>query len=144
MSDNGSLLANFGAYKPPGSTEGGLPGRYTAQEGTMPTPGTGVLDGGEVFLDRPTSAYPMPGSKTEDRDTGVMRGPYRPDFGTYDNPMQPGISEIDDEGVATYQAPTRFQYPENQLFDFLTAQIESSSTKLLASPTLIIQEVKAK
>ena len=140
VSDNGSLLANFGAYKPPGTTEGGLPGRYTAQESTMPTPGTGVLDGGEVFLDRPTSAYPMPGSKTEVKDTGVMRGPYRPDFGTYDNPMQPGISEIDDKGVATYQAPTRFQYPENQLFDFLTAQIESSSTKLLASPTLIIQE----
>ena len=62
VSDNGSLLANFGAYKPPGSAEGGLPGRYTGQEGTTPIPGTGVTDGGGVFLDRPSSAYPLPGS----------------------------------------------------------------------------------
>ena len=140
VSDNGSLLANFGAYKPPGSAEGGLPGRYSGQEGTTPIPGTGVTDGGEVFVDRPSSAYPLPGSRTEIGSTGVESGPFRPDFGTYDNPLQPGITEIDEEGRVTYQAPTRFQYPVNQFFDFLSAQIESSSTKLLASPTLIIQE----
>ena len=144
VSDNGRLLANFGAYKPPGSSEGGLPGRYTGQEGATPIPGTGLLDGGEVFLDRPSSRYPLPGSKTEIKDTGIMRGPYRPDFGTYENPLQPGITEVDADGVATYQAPTRFQYPTNQFFDFLTAQIESSSTKVLASPTLIIQEGEGK
>ncbi|QNI49475.1 type IV pilus assembly protein PilQ [Synechococcus sp. A15-60] len=129
VSDNGSLLANFGAYKPPGSSEGGLPGRYSAQEGTTPIPGTGVTDGSGVFLDSPSSAYPLPGSEGA-----------RPDFGTYDNPLQPGITEIDEEGRVTYQAPSRFQYPVNQFFDFLSAQIESSSTKILASPTLIIQE----
>ena len=106
----------------------------------MPLPGTGVLDGGEGFVDRPSSAYPFPGSQTEIGSDGATRGPYRPDFGTYDNPLQPGIDEIDEEGRVTYQAPTRFQYPVNQFFDFLSAQIESSSTKLLASPTLIIQE----
>ena len=73
-----------------------------------------------------------------------MRGPYRPDFGTYENPLQPGITEVDEEGKVTYQAPTRFRYPTNQFFDFLTAQIESTSTKLLASPTLIIQEGEGK
>ena len=31
-------------------------------------------------------------------------------------------------------------YPENQFFDFVRAQIISGSTKLLASPTLILQE----
>lgn len=31
-------------------------------------------------------------------------------------------------------------YPENVFFDFLRAQITSRSTKLLASPTLILQE----
>ena len=31
-------------------------------------------------------------------------------------------------------------YPDNQLFDFLQAQIVSSNTKILASPTLILQE----
>ena len=73
-----------------------------------------------------------------------MSGPFRPDFGTYENPLQPGITEVDEEGKVTYQAPTRFRYPTNQFFDFLTAQIESTSTKLLASPTLIIQEGEGK
>ena len=140
VSDDGSLLANFGAYKPPGTAEGGLPGRYSADEGTTPIPGTGATDGGEVFVDRPSSAYPLPGSRTEIGESGFTSGPFRPDFGTYDNPLQPGITEVDEEGKVTYQAPTRFQYPTNQFFDFLSAQIESTSTKLLASPTLIIQE----
>ena len=49
---------------------------------------------------------------------------------------------LDETGAVTYNraSPTRFQYPSNQFFDFLTAQIQSSSTKTLASPTLIIQE----
>ena len=141
VSENGQLLANFGAYKPPGSEQGGLPGRYSAAEGTTPVPGTGSLDGGEGFVDSPTSPFPLPGSGTRIGPEGTFeRGPFRPDFGTFDNPLQPGIDEIDEDGRVTYRSPTRFQYPVNQFFDFLTAQIQSSSTKLLASPTLIIQE----
>ncbi len=138
VSNNGQLLANFGAYKPPGSEAGGLPGRYNASEGTTPIPATGSLNGGAGFIDRPNSSFPLSGSTT--RVGVVERGPLRPDFGTYDNPLQPGVSEIDEDGVATFTPPTRFQYPTNQFFDFLTAQIQSSSTKILASPTLIIQE----
>jgi type IV pilus assembly protein PilQ len=40
----------------------------------------------------------------------------------------------------TYANPTAFQYPNNQFFDFVRATIESSSTKVLASPTLILSE----
>ena len=141
VSENGQLLANFGAYKPPGSEQGGLPGRYNADQGTTPIPGTGALDGGEGFVDSPTSPFPLPGSVTRIGPDGVTeRGPFRPDFGTFDNPLQPGIDEIDEDGRVTYRSPTRFQYPVNQFFDFLAAQIQSSSTKILASPTLIIQE----
>ena len=141
VSNNGQLLANFGAYKPPGSEAGGLPGRYSASKGTTPVPGTGSLTGGAGFMDRPDSSFPLSGSTTRVGSNGaVERGPYRPDFGTYDNPLQPGVSEVDEDGVATITPPTRFQYPANQFFDFLTAQIQSSSTKILASPTLIIQE----
>ena len=129
VNDDGRLLANFGAYKPPGSELGGLPGRYSAQDGTTPVPGTGSLVGGAVFLDQPVDRVPLPGS-----------GSSRPDFGTYKNPLQPGVSDIDEEGGVTYQAPTRFRYPRDQFFDFLSAQIQSSSTKLLASPTIILQE----
>ena len=134
VSDQGKLLANFGAYKPPGSAPGGLPGTYTAQEGTTPVPGTGVINEKQGFIDQPQTAYPLPGSST------APGGPFRPGFGTYENPLQPGVTAVDEEGKGAYASPTRFQYPTNQFFDFLVAQIQSSSTKVLASPTLIIQE----
>ena len=138
VSRDGELLANFGAYKPPVNSEAGLPGGYSAAPDTTPVPGTGSINGGEGFVDEPRGNFPLPGSPTS--VGGLRRGPFRPDFGTDENPLQPGISEIDDEGKATYKSPSRFRYPTNQFFDFLKAQIESSSTKILANPTLILQE----
>ncbi len=135
VSQDGQLLANFGRYKPPGSEAGGLPGQYSAADGTTPLPGTGTLAGENTpFFDQPNSPYPLPGSGS---NYGAQT---RPDFGTYDNPMQPGVSEVDEEGKVTYQSPTRFRYPEDQFFDFLRASITSSTTKILANPTLILQE----
>ena len=134
VSDQGQLLANFGSLKPPGNEEGGLPGQYSAQSDTTPLSGTGALREKQAFLDQPQSPYPFPGSPSS------PGGPYRPGFGTKENILQPGVTEIDEEGNITYASPTRFQYPSNQLFDFLVAQIQSSNTKILASPTLIIQE----
>lgn len=146
VSDEGKMVANFGAYKPPGSEQGGLPGRFNAQEGTIPLTGTGTLpESGGVFLDTPNASYPFPGSGASVPggfpDTNVVR----PDFGTFDNPLQPGVTDMDfnaeDKTVEyEYENPTRFRYPSNELFDFLRAQIESTSTKVLANPTLIIQE----
>jgi type IV pilus assembly protein PilQ len=101
-----------------------------------------------------------PGSKTPFYDPNY---PYRPGYGPYNNPAQPGITEytpgeppsttttiVDGQQVITqtpgtpptfeYQAPGAFQYPTNQFFDFVRATIESSSTKVLASPTLILSE----
>ena len=139
VSNNGEMLANFGSYKPPGSAAGGLPGQYSAADGTTPVPGTGTLAGeNSPFFDQPNSPYPLPGSGS---DFGRKT---RPDFGTYDNPMQPGVSDfdIDDDGKAEaeYTSPTKFQYPADQFFDFLRARIQSTSTKILASPTLVLQE----
>ena len=137
VSQDGQLLANYGAYKPPGSSEGGLPGTYTGATDTTPVSGTGSLSGGKPFKDEPQASFPLPGSSTTLR--GMPLGPYRPDFGTYDNPLQPGITESDD-GKTSLSSPTRFRYPEDQFFDFLRASITSSSTKVLANPTLILQE----
>nr|WP_186590675.1 general secretion pathway protein GspD [Synechococcus sp. MVIR-18-1] len=137
VSQSGQLLANYGAYKPPGSPEGGLPGTYAGAADTTPVSGTGSLSGGEPFKDEPQASFPLPGSSTT--INGVPLGPYRPDFGTYDNPLQPGITESDD-GKTSLSSPTRFRYPEDQFFDFLRASITSSSTKVLANPTLILQE----
>ena len=43
---------------------------------------------------------------------------------------------------ARYQlgTPANYAYPKNQFFDFVKATIESKNTKVLASPTLILQE----
>ena len=139
VNDEGRLLANFGKYKPPSGEAGGLPGRYNGGIGS-PGPGGGDLAGtNDVFFDDPTTAYGLPGSKTELYGRPSNLSVARPDLGTFDNPYQPGVSEITDEG-AEFTAPTKFQYPPDQFFDFLRAQIVSSSTKILASPTLIVQE----
>lgn len=135
VSDQGQLLANFGAFKPPSSPNGGLPGQFSATEGTTPLSGTGALREENAFLDQPQAPLPFPGPGSPT----VPGGPFRPGFGTIQNPLQPGVTKIED-GRITIEPPTRFRYPANQFFDFLRAQIESSSTKVLASPTLIIQE----
>ena len=43
-------------------------------------------------------------------------------------------------GFSSPEANPGLQYPKDQFYDFLRAQIVSESTKLLASPTLILQE----
>jgi type IV pilus assembly protein PilQ len=43
-------------------------------------------------------------------------------------------------GFSSPEANPGLQYPKDQFYDFLKAQIISQSTKLLASPTLILQE----
>ena len=139
VNNNGQLLANFGSYKPPGNELSGQPGTYSGQEGTLPMSGTGTLTTGSGFIDDPSAETPFPGATTTINGQPVSLVP-RPGFGTFDNPMQPGITEVDEEGAVTFEPPTNFQYPVNQLFTFIKASIQSSTTKLLASPTLILQE----
>ena len=68
----------------------------------------------------------------------------RPGYGPYNNPAQPGITEstnsITGNSRITRETPKNFQYPRNQFFDFVSAQIKSGSTKVLAEPTLLVQE----
>ena len=65
----------------------------------------------------------------------------RPGYGPYNNPGQPGVTEMDpDTGKRTRQIPKNFQYPKNRFFDFVSAQIKSVNTKVLADPTLVVQE----
>ena len=88
VSNEGKLLANFGSYKPPSSDSGGMPGGYSAQQGTTPLVGTGSLNGGTPFLDQPTTPVPFPGvPATEGRVKTPLDLIARPDFGTVDNPL---------------------------------------------------------
>ncbi|MFM8526408.1 MAG: type II secretion system protein GspD, partial [Cyanobacteriota bacterium] len=151
VNQQGQLLANFGALKPPGAPEAGLPGLYDGANGS-PIVGAGryKLPGpggeGSIFLNPPP-----PGSATPFFNPNYFA---RPGFGAYDNPGQPGVISIDPpqvvtgngitqliQGKQTYAAPQAFQYPRNNFFDFVKAVIESSTTKVLASPTLILSEV---
>ncbi len=70
-------------------------------------------------------------------NTAIPRWQYaRPGFGPYNNPAQPGYNVAN----TAFEVPKSFQYPKNQFFDFVVAQIQSTSTKVLADPTLIVQE----
>jgi type IV pilus assembly protein PilQ len=167
VNQQGQLVANFGALKPPSSQEGGLPGLFDGQNGS-PIVGAGAFKlpgpGGPPFLNRlpPTSTTPFYDSSNQ----------YRPSFGSYVNPGQPGLTgftqgtapvaaipdrviRLPDGGFQFIQGtpavpgtpdtltsgnPAAFQYPQNQFFDFVKAQVSSGSTKVLASPTLILSE----
>ena len=159
VNNQGQLLANFGSYQPPSTPDAGLPGTYSATGRTTPLVGTGALtpgDGG--FIDQ-LSGTPYPGVTSD-----IFK---RPSFGQFNNPLQPGTSGFTPgspgtpdrivydpaTGVPrlilgtpptpdtyTRKSPTNFAYPKNQLFDFVKATIQSSSTKVLASPTLILSE----
>lgn len=59
-------------------------------------------------------------------------------LGAFGNNLPPGYNPL--TGFSAPQANPGSAYPKNQFYDFLRAQIVSQSTKLLASPTLILQE----
>ncbi|MFM7643153.1 MAG: type II secretion system protein GspD, partial [Cyanobium sp.] len=162
VNQQGQLVANFGALKPPGSPEAGLPGLYDPLTGSSPIVGAGrfklpgLNSDGNAFdnqLFPPTTATPFTNPNY----------PLRPGFGAYNNPGQPGVTTVTpgtppQETVQVingaivrtttpgtpdtfqYELPSAFQYPRNQFFDFVKAVIESRTTKILASPTLILSE----
>jgi type IV pilus assembly protein PilQ len=164
VNNRGEMVANYGAYQPPSSAEGGLPGTYSAAPRTTPLVGTGALTTTDPgFFDR-LNNVPYPGATTTANGRQFF---LRPSFGQYGNPLQPGLSEFTPGAPATpdrfitnpqtgevtvipgtegtqdtysRSSPANFAYPRNQLFDYIRATITSSSTKVLASPTLILSE----
>ncbi|MBU6352376.1 MAG: STN domain-containing protein, partial [Chloroflexi bacterium] len=147
VNNNGQLVANFGNLKPPGARQAGLPSTYTALEGESPLVGSGAfqLPGGQqAFIDRPQQSTPWVGEPTRfpyPERSANQQGPYfRPGYGPYASPGQPGVTEVDQDGKITYAVPQNFQYPTNRFYDFVAAQIVSRNAKTLASPTLVVQE----
>jgi len=165
VNQQGQLLANFGSLKPPSTREAGLPGLYDGITGS-PIVGAGAfkLPGaggeGDLFL-TPKFNSNIPNS--EATPFFNPNYPARPGFGAYNNPGLPGVTDIapgtppkrttsiingavveniepGTPDIYTFNTPRAFQYPRNQFFDFVRAQITSGSTKVLASPTLILSE----
>ena len=161
---NGQMLVNFGGLKPPETTEAGLPGNYNVVDGKpvgSPLVGSGAFQlpgGAQEFVDQPVRQYPFEGAGTRypfgtDARLNDLKGDFyvRPGYGPYSSPGQPGIKEVqittvDVNGVPTiiekfeYETPKNFEYPKDQFFDYVAAQIEGGSAKKLADPTLIVQE----
>ncbi len=160
----GELVANFGALRPPGTPEAGLPGLYDPIQGSSPIVGAGrfklpgLTSDGNAFSNQlfaPNEPTPFSSSNPNQL--------LRPGFGSYNNPGRPGVTTVTPgtpdtrslsvvngavvetvtPGTPTtyeYELPSAFQYPRNQFFDFVRATIESRTTKVLASPTLILSE----
>ncbi|MFN9644328.1 MAG: type II secretion system protein GspD [Cyanobacteriota bacterium] len=164
VNKQGELVANFGALRPPGTAEAGLPGLYDPIQGSSPIVGAGrfklpgLNSDGNAFSNQ---LYPPnePTPFSSNNPNQLLR----PGFGSYSNPGRPGVTTVTPgtpptttvsvvngsvvstttPGTATtfeYELPSAFQYPRKQFFDFVRAVIESRTTKVLASPTLILSE----
>lgn len=115
VNDNGTLLGAFGNSLPPtaGDFRRGVPDDLTLQL----TPGTGSTAG-----------------------TVTVAGPNQPGLvatgqATLNGAISQGSSLTDG-----FRRNPSLNYPRDNFFDFVKAQIVSRNTKVIASPTLILQE----
>ncbi|MBR8827681.1 MAG: AMIN domain-containing protein [Gomphosphaeria aponina SAG 52.96 = DSM 107014] len=132
VQDQGSALLNFGGINPPNTAQasGTFFPPITPLTGTITDPSGAGFEFAPFF--DPQSA-PFNNINT---DSGF---PYaRPNFGTNNNPFQPGVSDITDDGVE-FSLPGLYQYPRRFLLT-LDAQITNGSAKILTDPTLVVQE----
>ena len=115
VNDSGQLLGAFGRNLPPTSNDfrRGVPNDLNVElkPGEGTTPGTVTTEGTN-----------LPGLQTS--ASATLNGAVSQGGSLVDGVrLNPGVN-----------------FPSNQFFDFVRAQIVSGSTKLLASPTLILQE----
>ncbi|MEY3827608.1 MAG: type pilus assembly protein PilQ [Cyanobacteriota bacterium] len=140
--DSGAAIVNFGGNNPPNRAQA-TTGAFARP--VIPLSSTIV---GEAtltpFFDRQNQA-PFDQITPGPNDFTNSISPYaRPNFGTNNNPFQPGLSNVDIDpttGQITYeyQVPDLFQYPKKFLAS-LEAQITSGNAKILTDPSLVVQE----
>ncbi|MEM8719330.1 MAG: secretin N-terminal domain-containing protein [Cyanobacteria bacterium P01_G01_bin.39] len=135
--DGGSAVLNFGDTTPPDNTQV-LDSIFSPTVIPLEVPGATL----EPFFDIQDGPFSdvTPGVN---EFTDSLTPFARPNFGTTNNPFQPGLSDvdIDDEGAVEfeYSLPSLFQFPQKFLAQ-LEAQIVSGSAKILTDPTLMVQE----
>ncbi len=136
VQDSGSAILNFGDTAPPNTSQA-LNSQFSPPVTPLVIPGAELLP----FFDRQNSPFDniIPGIN----DFTGTTAPYaRPNFGTNNNPLQPGLSDIDinDDGIEyTYELPGVFEFPRKFLAQ-LEAQVTSGNAKILTDPTLVVQE----
>jgi type IV pilus assembly protein PilQ len=147
--DNGSGNFSLGPARPPsradvtGSrlnppiTAAPLPPGVTAPDPFLDTQPDASLGTGSP---QSFSTNPSLNDGTVQLDGGQYA---RPPFGTENNPLLPGATDITvspgQPTQITYSLPTLFQYPTRFLAS-LRAQIVSGNAKILTDPTIVVQE----
>jgi type IV pilus assembly protein PilQ len=168
VNDGGTAILNFGGINPANAAE--------SRAGAFSQPVISLSDalGGNtpnIFYDRQNAPFnnftsgtvqyfdqdpnsPTVGQIVELPQTAFVR----PDFGTNNNPLQPGVVSVPgfetiQVGVdisgnpilrqvptpLSYAPPSLFQYPQKFLLT-LEAQVTSGNAKILTDPTLVVQE----
>jgi type IV pilus assembly protein PilQ len=158
--DKGAAVYNYGGYNPPSNST-------VLNSTTTPPVGALNLPGGSTpFLDYNPNANQSNQSAGNGAGLGVNSAgnpQARPNFGTTDNPYQPGytaytpgtasttnttigtggntVTNVIPGTPATYTSaiPANFQYP-TKFLSTLQAQIISGNGKILTDPTLVVQE----
>jgi len=136
VSDEGAAALNFGGTVPPNRSS------LTPGSPTPPVTPTPIPEGAEAapFFDiQPNAPFSEPGFSGPSPGFGANSPlPVRPNFGTEENPFQPGISDISEDEIE-FSVPGLFQFPSDFLAQ-LEAQVTSGNAKVLTDPTLIIKE----
>ncbi|AFZ37175.1 type II and III secretion system protein [Stanieria cyanosphaera PCC 7437] len=138
VQDQGSAIMNFGDTKPPNTAQV-TNSQFFPSVIPLQVPGAEL----DSFLDIQNAPFSNITTGLNDFVNSVS--PYaRPNFGTRNNPFQPGVSDITpniEDGTVEYEysLPSLFQFPKKFLAS-LEAQITSGNAKVLTDPTLMVQE----
>jgi type IV pilus assembly protein PilQ len=132
--DNGTALFNFGDTRPVGQADITAGNEFFLSPPVVPI----VVPGAQGFFDFNSDAQFGTGSGFSNIPgvgTIYSRGP----FGTSDNPFQPGVTAVTQDGTITLGSPTLYQFSK----DFLArvqASISQGTGKILTDPSLVVQE----
>ena len=138
VQDNGAAVVNFGNMNPPTSSTASRPGAFAQPivplNNVFSGEGTPELAPFFDVQDAPFSNITQ--GRVTDRNTGLVVPYARPNFGTFNNPFQPGATDADG---GSFALPDLFQYPQRFLMT-LQASIQTGNAKILTDPSLVVQE----
>ncbi|CAE22272.1 possible general (type II) secretion pathway protein D precursor [Prochlorococcus marinus str. MIT 9313] len=146
VNDNGELLAAFGSNMP--ANEETFSSAPVETESGVSTTTTQVIDYGLMyFVDEKGFSTGIIETDDEGKTVKAEGMQYNPDGSVATNGGRgPIVYDVTTaESSTTSAAATRtpnpaLNYPDQAFYDFLRAQIISSNTKVMASPTLILSE----
>ncbi|MFN7245936.1 MAG: secretin N-terminal domain-containing protein [Microcystis sp.] len=140
VQDNGAAVVNFGNINPPTSSTVGRAGAFAQPivplNNVFSGEGTPTLEPFFDVQDAPFSNITQ--GRVVDRNTGLVVPYARPNFGRFNNPFQPGVTDITEDRIE-FTPPGLFQYPQRFLMT-LQASIQTGNAKILTDPSLVVQE----